>query len=116
MKFKPITLILEILLFIVSVAGCIMLFMQLELPTAMLTITTLLLIIVSTFEFIKTRKLRKLVYPLIITYFLVGMPIVEKVTDNGGFFMGFAVLGCVITIIFTYKDLAITNKEKELPH
>ncbi|MBU3092736.1 hypothetical protein KPL35_11685 [Clostridium sp. CF011] len=116
MKFKSITMILEILLFVVGVAGCTMMFMQMGLPTAMLTIITMLLIISSTFEFIKTQKLRKLVYPIITTYFFVGMPIIEKFTNNEVFFVGFAVLGCVITIIFVYKDLIITNKEKELPH
>ncbi|MCB2307350.1 hypothetical protein LGL08_09765 [Clostridium estertheticum] len=116
MKFKSITVIIEILLFACGVAGCIMMFMQMKLPTAMLTIFTLLLIISSTFEFIKTQKPRKLVYPIIMAYFLIGMPIIEKCTNNEVFFLGFAVLGCVITIIFVYKDLTITNKEKELSH
>ena len=55
-----------------------MMFMKWQLPTAMLTIITMILIISSSFEFIKTQKLRKLVYPLIITYFLIGMPIIER--------------------------------------
>ncbi|MBW9153475.1 hypothetical protein [Clostridium estertheticum] len=116
MKFKSITMIIEILLFAVGVAGCIMMFMQMKLPTAMLSIFTLLLIISSTFEFIKTQKLRKLVYPIIMAYFLIGMPIIEKLTNNEVFFVGFAVFGCFIAIIFVYKDLTITNKEKELQH
>ncbi|MBU3159500.1 hypothetical protein KPL37_06990 [Clostridium frigoris] len=110
MNFKSITLVLEMLLFVIGVAGCIMMFMQMVLPTSMLTIITMLLIICSAFEFIKTKKLRKLVYPIIITYFSVGMPIIEKLTNNEVFFVGFAILGCVITIIFVYNDLIITNK------
>ncbi|MBU3111891.1 hypothetical protein [Clostridium lacusfryxellense] len=116
MKFKSITMTLEILLFVLGVAGCIMMVMQMKLPIAMLTIITMLLIICSTFDFIKTQKLRKLVYPIITTYFLLIMPIIEKCTNNEVFFVGFAVLGCVITVIFVYKDLTISNKEIELPH
>ena len=111
-KLKSITMILEILLFIVGIAGCTMMFMGIKLPTTMVTIATTLLIISSTFDFIKTRKLRKVVYPLIIIYFFIGIPIVEKFIENEAILMGFVILGCVITIIFVYNDLITTKKEK----
>lgn len=114
MKLKSISKILTMLLFIIGISGCTMIFMGIKLPEAMLPIASILLIISSIFEFIKNPRLRKAVYPLLIIYFLVVMPIIEKFIDNGPIFMGFGLLGCVITIIFVYKDLMISNKEKKL--
>lgn len=111
-KLKSIPIILEILLFIVGIAGCTMIFLGMKLPTAMVILATMLLIISSTFDFIKTRKLRKIVYPLIIICFLIVIPIMEKFIENKAILMGFAILGCFITFIFIYKDLMITKKEK----
>ena len=36
----------------------------------------------------------------------------EKFIKNKAILIGFAILGCIITIIFIYKDSLITNKEK----
>ncbi|MBZ9609280.1 hypothetical protein G9F73_015925 [Clostridium estertheticum] len=112
MKLKSLTIILEILLFIVGLTGCTMIFMGIKLPTTMIALGAALLIINSSFDFIKTGKLRKVVYPLILIYFLVGIPIMEKFIENEAILMGFSILGCVITIIFIYKDSMITKKEK----
>jgi len=60
-----------------------------------------------------TQKLRKLVYPLIIVYFLVGMRNIERVTDNIVLQFGYVALGLIITLIFVYWDLMITNREKK---
>ena len=114
MKFKLITRIVSILSFIVGTAGCVMIFKRVELPTMMVTTCGILLIIGSMSDFVTTRKLRKLVYPLIIIYFLVGLPIIEGFTENKVLAIGFALLGCVITIIFIYNDLIISSKEKKL--
>jgi hypothetical protein len=62
------------------------------------------------------QKLRKLAYPLIMIYFFVGMPIIERFVDNRNLSNGFAIIGCIITLIFVYNDLLITNKEKDLSH
>ncbi|SFD14527.1 hypothetical protein SAMN05421842_12156 [Clostridium uliginosum] len=79
-------------------------------------ILTILLFIVSMSEFMRIRKLRKLAYPLIVIYFFMGLPIIGKFIHNRVLYMGVAVLSFVITMIFLYKDLIITNKEKNLLH
>ncbi|MBU3155568.1 hypothetical protein [Clostridium estertheticum] len=113
-KLKSITMLLTKLSFIIGIAGFIMIFMKLEIPTVMIRIAIILLFIVSMSEFISTRKLRKAVYPLIMIYFFVGMPFLESFIDNRVLSNGAAILGCVITVIFICNDLMITNKEKEL--
>jgi hypothetical protein len=79
-------------------------------------ILTLLLFIVSMSDYIKTKKLRKLAYPLIMIYFFVGMPIIERFIENKVLNIGFCVLGFIVTIIFVYNDLIINNKAKNLQH
>ena len=114
MKLKSIIKLLPILSLIIGIAGCAMIFMKFDLATVMLRISMILLFIISMSEFITTRKLRKAAYPLIMIYFFVGMPILESFIYNKVFNDGAAILGCVIAIIFIYKDLMITNKEKEV--
>ncbi|MCJ7690703.1 MAG: hypothetical protein MUO60_15500, partial [Clostridiaceae bacterium] len=69
MKSKSLTMNLEILLFIVSLAGFIMLLIKIELPEVTVSISTIFLVTVSMSSFITTRKLRKLAYPLFIIFF-----------------------------------------------
>ncbi|WP_375372968.1 hypothetical protein [Clostridium estertheticum] len=114
MKLKSITMLLTKLSFIIGIAGCTMILMKFELPIVMIRISIILLFIVSMSEFISTGKLRKVVYPLIMIYFFVGMPLLEGFIDNRVFSNGAAIVGCIITVIFIYNDLRITNKEKEL--
>jgi len=90
-----------------------MVFMTLKLITTILTFS---LFIVTMSEFIKTRKLRKLSYPLIVIYFLVGMPIIEGFIHNRVHHIWFAVLSFAVSMIFIYKDLIITYNEKKLMH
>jgi len=87
--------------------------MTLELITTILTFS---LFIVSMSEFIKTRKLRKLAYPLIVIYFLVGMPIIEGFIDNRVHHIWFTILSFAVSMIFIYSDLIITLNEKKLMH
>ena len=87
--------------------------MKLELITTILTIS---LLIVSMSEFMRTRKLRKLAYPLITIYFLIGIPILRKFINNEVLFICFAILSFAITMIFLYNELKLSNKEKNLPH
>jgi hypothetical protein len=116
MKLKAITMILMILLFISGMSECIMIFMGLEIPTAMTAITIILLFICSMSEFMRTRRLKKLGYPLIIIYFLVGLPNIEKFINNKVLSTGFVVLGFIVTIIFIYNELIIIKKEKHVIH
>lgn len=116
MKLKSTTMILTMLLFAVGITEFIMILMKFKLPTTIKTIPIILLFSVGIFEFIETRKLRRLAYPLIIIYFFVGMPIIRDFICNRILYIGFTILGFVITIIFIYKDLVITNKEKNLLH
>ncbi|MBU3189882.1 hypothetical protein K9O30_11675 [Clostridium bowmanii] len=114
MKLKLITRVLEMLSFIVGLAGCIMIFMKIELPTMMFPICTLLLVITSMSAFIKTRKLIKLAYPLFIIYFLLAMPIILDFIKNKILSFGFVALSFVIAIIYIYRELITSSKEKEL--
>ena len=116
MKFKSITIILTILLFTGSIAEFMIIFMKLKLPTTIETISTILLFSVSISEFMRTRKPRKLAYPLIVIYFFVGMPIIYEFIYNRVLYMGFNLLGFIITMIFIYSELITSIKEKELSH
>lgn len=116
MKFKLITIILEILLFSVGLAGIIMILMKVEIPTMMTPICTMLLVISSMSEFMRTRKLIKLAYPLIIIYSLVAMPIIANFIDNIILSFGFLALSLVIIMIFIYDELITSSKEKDLLH
>ncbi|MGV8982063.1 hypothetical protein [Clostridium sp.] len=116
MKLRLITMILEILLFIVGLAGFIMILMKIELPTMMFPICTTLLIITSMSAFVRTRKLIKLAYPLFIIYFLLAMPIIADFIENKILSFGFVALSFVITMIFIYSELITSSKEKELLH
>jgi len=116
MKFKSITMILTILLFTCGISEFMMIFMKFKIPATMITISTILLVIGSTYEFMSTRKLRKLSYPLIIIYFLVGIPIIEKFINNLVLFICFVVLSFILTMVFLYSELKIINKEKNSPN
>ena len=116
MKLKSITMILEIFLFVAGLVGFIMILMKLELPTIMGPIITTLLVITSMSEFMKTRKLIKLAYPLIIIYLLVAMPIIADFIDNKLLSFGFVALSLVIIMMFIYNELITSSKEKELLH
>ena len=116
LKFKSITMILEVLLFIGGLAGFIMMLMKIELPTTMVPIITILLIITSMSEFMKTRKLIKLACPLITIYSLVAMPIIANFINNKILSFGFVALSLVIIMKFIYSELITSSKEKELSH
>jgi hypothetical protein len=116
MKVKSIAGIPEIILFIGGLAGLIMTFMKIELPTMMIPIITVLLVITSMSEFLKTRKLIKLSYPLIIIYSLGAMPVIADFIENKILSFGFIALSLVIIIIFIYSELLTSSNEKELSH
>lgn len=112
MKFKSTQTILRTLLFIVGMLGLIMMFIKPKTPTGLVTAAEILLFIVSMTDFVKTLKLRKLGYPLIIIFYFVGLPIIDKFVHNKIPVIGFTVLGLILTIVFVYNDLIITDKEK----
>lgn len=116
-KFKSITMILLMLMFLFGIAEFIMVVMKFEIPKPIAIITTILLFICSMLEFIRVRKLKKLGYPLVMIYFLVWMPNMDKFTNSNNILdIGFVVLGFVITIVFLYSELKIVNKEKAITH
>ena len=112
MKVKSIKMIPSILLFIVSLTTIIMIFIKIKLPTIMVPIITILLVISSMSEFLKTRKLIKLAYPLIIIYLLVAMPLIADFIENKILSLGFVALSFVIIIIFVYDELITSSNEK----
>lgn len=111
MKLKLIT-IATTLLFITSVLEIVAMFMKVKVPTVVVTITIILSIIGSMSEFVRIPKPRKLAYPLIIIYCFVLMPVIGECINNRILNISFAVLSFIVVIIFIYKDLIITNKEK----
>lgn len=114
MKFKSITILLSLLLFIIGITEFIMLFMKLEVPTTLITISTILLFTLIISSYIQNLKLRKLVYPIIIIFYLLGMPIIESFLSNKSLYIGFTILSFGIIMVFIYKDLMLTNKEKKI--
>ena len=86
--------------------------MKIKSPTILTTISIIFMFIVSISEFLRTWKPRKLVYPLIMAYYFIGIPVIEKFIHNETLITGFVVLGLFITMIFIYIDLTISNKEK----
>lgn len=111
MKPKLIT-ITTTFLFIISVLEIVAMFMKVKVPTVVVTITIILSIIGSMSEFVRIPKLRKLVYPLIIIYCFLLMPAIGECIHNKILNISFAVLSFVVIMAFIYKDLIITNKEK----
>lgn len=112
MKLKSLTFTLTILLFIIGVTEFMMLFMKFQVPSILIIISTALLFTITMLEYIKIPKLRKLVYPIIIIFYFAGMPIIESFIYNKSLYMGFSILSFVIVMLFIYKDLILTNKEK----
>ncbi|AWI05799.1 hypothetical protein B9W14_15260 [Clostridium drakei] len=112
MKFKSIANILGILAFIMSISEVAAMFMGVELPEIIITIIIILLFVASMSEFVETRKLRKLAYPIITIYFFMVMPFIGEFIHNKTLDIGFAVLSVFITMIFVYRDLMLTSKEK----
>jgi hypothetical protein len=82
MKSKSMSMGLALLLFVVGIMEFVMMFMKIEIPIALGTASTILLIIASMFAFIEVRKIRKLVYPLIIIYSLIVMPFIGRIVGN----------------------------------
>lgn len=114
MKFKSITITLSILLFIIGITQFIMLFMKLGVPSTLITISEILFITIIMSSSIKTLKLRKLAYPIIIIFYFVGMPIIESFIYNTHLYMGLTILSCLIVMVFISIDIALTTKEKKL--
>jgi len=114
MKFKSINLTLSILLFIIGIIQFIMLFMKIEAPGIMTTISEILLITIIISSSIKTLKLRKLAYPIIIIFYFFGMPIIESFIYNRPLYIGLTILSFLIVMIFISIDITLTTKEKKL--
>ena len=114
MKYKSLTITLTILLFILGLTEFMLLFMKFQLPDILIIISRILLFTISMLVSIQIPKLRKLVYPIIILFYFVGMPIIESFLYSKSLYIGFSILSFVIVIIFIYKDLILTNKEKKL--
>ncbi|AKA67775.1 hypothetical protein [Clostridium scatologenes] len=112
MKFKSIANILSMLAFIMSIAEVAAMLMRLELPEIIITIIIIFLFVASMSEFVETRKLRKLVYPIITIYFFIIMPFIGEFIHNKIQNIVFAVLSFFITMIFLYRELMLTSKEK----
>lgn len=73
---------------------------------------TILLGIVSCTDYIKTRKIRKLIYPLFWAYWFVVMPILEKFRISNAIMTLYIAVGCVATFLYGLWDINITFKEK----
>ena len=114
MKSKSLIITLTILLFILALTEFMMLFMKFQLPDIMIIISRILLFTIIMSSYFKITKLRKLVYPIIIIFYFVVMPIIESFIYSKSLYMGFSILSFIIVMSFIYKDLMLTNKEKKL--
>lgn len=112
MKFKLRTMILNKLLFIAGIIGILAIFFDFKLTIKIETILSIFLIIGSMSEFIETLKLRKLIYPLIIIYFIIVMPIIDKFIDNRVLYVVLVILSLVNALIIIYNEVINTIKGK----
>jgi len=103
-----------LVLFAIGILEFVMMFMKIEIPIVLLRASTIFPIIASMFAFIEVRKIRKLAYPLIIIYFLIVIPFIGKVVGSKIIYMGITTISFIATIVFLYKDLIISNKEKNI--
>lgn len=112
MKLKSMSMGLALLLFVIGILEFAMMFMKIEIPIALGIAFTILIIIASMFKFMEVRKIRKLAYPLIIIYSLIVMPFIGRIVGNKIIYMGITMISFIAIIVFLYKDLIISNKEK----
>lgn len=113
MKSKSLTITLTILIFILGLTEFIMSIMKFQLPGILIIISRILLFSIIISLSIRLPKLRKLAYPIIIIFYFVGMPIIESLIYSKTLYIVFSILSFVIVMIFIYKDLMLTNKEKK---
>ncbi|OOM72352.1 hypothetical protein [Clostridium sp. BL-8] len=112
MKLKPVTMIINKLIFIAGIIGFITILFNVRLSAKMETILSIFLIIGSMSEFIETRKFRKLIYPLIIIYFLILLPIIENFIYNRFLYIGVVVLSIISALMILCNEVINTIKEK----
>lgn len=114
MKSKSLTISLTIFLFFLGITEFMTLFMKFQLPSIMIMISRILLFTIIMSSCFKITKLRKLAYPIIIIFYFMGMPIIQSFIYSKSLYMVFAIVSFIIVMIFIYKDLMLTNKEKKL--
>lgn len=112
MKLKSVTMITNKLIFIAGIIGSITILFNMRLSVKMETILSIFLIIGSMSEFIETRKFRKLIYPLIMIYFLTVIPIMENIIYSRFLYVGVVILSIIITLIILSREVIDTAKEK----
>ncbi|MFT8352112.1 hypothetical protein [Clostridium saccharoperbutylacetonicum] len=99
MKLKSVTMITNKLIFIAGIIGYITILFNMRLSVKMEIILSIFLIIGSMSEFIESRKFRKLIYPLIIIYFLILLPIIDNFIYNRFIYIGVVVISLISALI-----------------
>ncbi|AOR25119.1 hypothetical protein [Clostridium taeniosporum] len=112
MKQKAFTRSLTMILFVISIIEFFMLLVNINVPSIAVMISTLLLFTIATLEAVKTQEFKKLLYPLIAVYFLLVIPIIEKLIYNNILFIAIVIASFIITMMFLYNNLLKSNKEK----
>lgn len=112
MKHKP-TAVLLIIACIISLVEILMILMNFEVPSILIIISIILLFTASLIDGIRTEKAKGLIYPLIVVYFLIGLPFLGSKISNKTIYIVIVIVSFIITVIFAlYKALA-TNESKK---
>jgi len=121
-KFKSLMTSLSAFLFICGIAEFILLLLKSKSSGAAIVMEVICIIsivmffIIDLLEFVGTRKIRKLAYPLITIYLFIGLPAISQYIYNKLLNLCLTIFSVIITMAFCYKDIIITKKENKLPH
>lgn len=117
MKFKSIIATLSTLLFICGIAEFILLLLKFKSPEianimkVIVVISIIIFFIIDIFEFLGTRKIRKLAYPLITIYLFIGLPVMSNYIYNKVLNICLIILSIIIIMVFCYKDIILTKRD-----
>jgi len=112
MKYKP-TAALLIIACVISLVEIIMILMNFKVPSILVIITIILLVTASLIDGIRTEKAKGLIYPLIVVYFLIGLPFWGNIISNETIYIGIVIVSFIITIIVVFYKAFATNESKK---
>lgn len=102
------TYVVLILVLIISSIEFLMLLINFNIQSVLVTISIILLIIISLVDGIEREKAKGLIYPLIVVYFLIGLPFIGNLVSNKIIYIGIAVVSFIATVIFIFYKVIST--------
>ncbi|MBN1052376.1 hypothetical protein DV092_10050 [Clostridium botulinum] len=112
MKKYNFTMLLTISLFVIGIIEFLMLSINIKVPHTIVIISTTVLFCIGLSDAIKNRGFKTVLYPLIVCYFIVGIPIAGKLISNNALYITIVISSFIIAMMFLYNDLVKSNKEK----